>query len=989
MGSLIPRATAILLIILATAPPISAQFGKNKIQYDRFNWKIYASPHFDVHYYPEAEEFVEEVVSYAESAYLKISQDLDHELRFRVPLIIYKTHAEFEQTNIILSDIPEAVGAFAEPVQNRMVLPIDLPPDELYALIAHELTHIFEYSLLFEGNLGRAFRANPPTWFMEGLASYLADDETNLDRMAIRDAVVNNILPPIQALNVVTFLTYRYGHAVFDFIEQEHGKEGLRTFIFEFRKVLLSNNVGKAVQEAFGVDLDEFNRQFNRYLRKKYFPVLLEKKSPDDYGTEIGIRNPGVFTFSPTPSPSGELIAALSSVSRLELDLVVLSADDGEKVRNLTKGFTNRYQTLVAESFAGKRDVSWSPAGDLVAVFARRERGRVLLVYNALTGRLVHDIPLGDIGQGASPSFAPDGTRIAFEGNRGGVVDIFEIELETREIRNLTEDSFFDANPWYSPDGKQLLYNRRIGEFWKVFWVDLEDPSRKVQLTFGQSSDIQPSYSRDGNTIFFASDRSPYGVFNIYSLDLGSGEVRQFTDVVGGCFAPVELAEREGDRFLGFVSYYQGTFRLYRMPLAEPEAVITSEERLENPIDAEPFEPPLRLTLDESQKSPYKVRWDIDAPIVNVGVANDGTFIGDVILQFSDLLGDRRIQIIGSSIAGFSNFQAYYLNLKNRYNWGARVYDLRDFFVTASGRDQTQRATGGEFFFQLPLNRYYRLETAAGASDTSQDFLTIDPATGLTGFVELQEQYGVLRLDLVGDTTRYQSFGPFQGKRFRLGVLYGPNINSDVPEGLNVSEGDIVEYQMDFRAYRKATRRSLLAWRLAGIYNVGERVTYLPLGGINQLRGYEFREFFGSRVAWSNLEFRFPLADELRFPILSIVQIRGFFFFDVGAAWFEDNTWYDPDLNNVRIDPKTGQPIEFKFWDSENNRLQDGRAAYGLGFQFLFLGGLQFNWSWSNRLPYTQYVPVFDPLTFRVTDLVPTEIDGGGTRTDFYIIFDW
>ena len=56
--------------------------------------------------------------------------------------------------------------------------------------------------------------------------------------MAIRDAVVNNILPPIQTLNVVTFLTYRYGHAIFDYIEKEHGKEGLRSFLFEYRKVL-------------------------------------------------------------------------------------------------------------------------------------------------------------------------------------------------------------------------------------------------------------------------------------------------------------------------------------------------------------------------------------------------------------------------------------------------------------------------------------------------------------------------------------------------------------------------------------------------------------------------------------------------------------------------------------------------------------------------------------------------------------------------------
>jgi len=987
MSSLINRSIAIVLVAAAVTLPVSAQFGKNKIVYDRFDWRVYASPHFDVHYYPESEPFLDQIVSYAESAYLKISQDLDHELRFRVPLIVYKTHAEFEQTNVTLSEVPEAVGAFAEPVQNRMVLPIDLPPDELYALIAHELTHIFEYSLLFEGNLGRAFRASPPLWLMEGLASYLAKDESNLDRMAIRDAVVNNILPPVESLNVLSFLTYRYGHAIFDYIEQEHGKEGLRTFLFEFRKVLLSNNIGKAVEEAFGVDLAEFNREFARYLRRKYFPVLLEKQSPDHYGKEIGLHKPGVFTFSPTISPSGELIAALATPSRLELDLVVLSADDGKKIRNLTKGFTNRYRTLVAEAFSGKRDVSWSPAGDRVAVFARRENSRPLLIYNALTGKLVHDIKLDGISECASPAFSPDGERVAFEGNRNGVVDIFEIDLESREIRNLTDDDFFDANPWYSPDDGQLLYNRRIGENWKIFWVDLADPSRKVQLTFGQSSDIQPAYSRDGSRVFFSSDRSSDGVFNLYALDLASGEVQQFTDVVGGCFAPVELAERDGKPFLAFVAFYQGTFRLYRMPLDQPESTIASEERLESPVEAEPFEPPLRLTVDESQKSPYRVRWDVEAPIVNVGVTDDGRFLGDVAVQFSDLLGDQRVQIIGSTIAGYSNFQAIYFNLKRRLKWGGGFFDLRDYFVTVAGSDQIQRSTGGNFFIQYPFNRYYRIDTSVGFSDSSQDFVFTDPS-GFLGFATLKEQFGLFSVSLVGDTTRYQSFGPFQGKRLRIGVLYGLNLNSDIPEGLNVVEGDVLRYNLDFRAYKKATRRSVLAWRLAGIYNDGDRENYYGLGGINQLRGYDFRDFFGSRVAWSNLEFRFPLAEELRFPILSIQQIRGFMFLDVGAAWFSDNTWYDPELGVIRFDPQTGEPIKFKFWDSDNNRLQDGRASYGAGFQFFFLGGLQFNWAWSRRISHTEYVPMLDP-TGTFFELVPQKSRDTGTRMDFYIVFDW
>src|SRR5215510_10119258 len=89
----------IALAVLATAPA-SAQyyggFGQNKIAYGRFNWKVYKASHFDVYYYTESEPFLDDIVSYAESAYARLSKELDHELRFRIPLVIYKTHGEFE-----------------------------------------------------------------------------------------------------------------------------------------------------------------------------------------------------------------------------------------------------------------------------------------------------------------------------------------------------------------------------------------------------------------------------------------------------------------------------------------------------------------------------------------------------------------------------------------------------------------------------------------------------------------------------------------------------------------------------------------------------------------------------------------------------------------------------------------------------------------------------------------------------------------------------
>ena len=984
------RAVALgLMLGLLGASPAAAQaiayFGQNKIAYDRFDWKVYRAPHFDIYYYPASQPFLDDIISDAESAYVRLSKELDHELRFRVPLIIYKTHGEFEETNVTLDEVPEAVGAFAEPIQNRMVLPIDQPPDKLYELITHELTHIFQFSLFFEGYIGRALRARIPTWLVEGMASYFGQDEDTLDRMAIRDAVVNNYIPPIQALDQLSYLNYRFGHAVFDFIEQDYGKEGVRSFIYEYRKVLLSGNIEKAVKEAFGVNIDAFNRQFQRYLRLKYFPVLLEKKSPDDYGTEVGIREPGVYTFSPTLSPSGELVAALSS-PKMELDLVVLSAEDGKKVRNLTKGWTNKYRWLVSEAFSGRRDLSWSPAGDEIAVFVRKENARPLAIFNSVKGKLERIIPLPGIAQTSSPAFSPDGKKIAFEGNKDGIVDIFELDLTTKTIRNLTQDDDYDGNPWYAPDGTSILYNRRIGESWKIFSVDLSDPTRKTQLTFGASLDIQPSYSRDGKSVFFSSDREGFGVFNIFALDLASGEMKQYTDVVGGCFSPVEMAPRGAEPYLVFTAYYDGTFRTYKMAVKQPENKIGAETAAVGTVEAVPFEPPLKLKSDAENIKKYKLKWDLEAPSITVGVADDGTFLSNVGFQVSDLLGDHRVFLNYYSIADFSNFVVTYTNLKHRVRWGATVFDLRDYYLSTDGfnvdRQQVQRNTGFQFFLQFPLNRYYRFDVSAGGTNNSQDLFVGYQPNGTPVFQTVDDKFALVQANFVGDTTRFQSFGPFQGKRFEFGVTYGANLGSDLP-------GDVMDYHLDFRAYKQLTRRSLLAFRAVGVKQTGDRQVQYGVGGLNTLRGYDFRSFFGSNIVGGNIELRFPFVDEVRFPIGPIRNIRGFLFMDLGTAWLPNEVFYDPDIRNIRVTETSFgvvEPIPFEMWDNVNNRLQDLRGAYGMGFQFFFLGGLQFNWVWAKRLPYTRYVD--DPTTF-LFDPVPVKADTGSLQTEFYIAFDW
>src|SRR5437870_2230011 len=151
--SVLALVTALLLVAHASAAaaqtPFVPYFGKNKIHYDTFDWHIYTTDHFEIYYYPDIEPHLARIAGYAESAYQQISADLKHDLSFKVQMILFKTHSEFEQQNVAPPDASsEGVGAFAEPVRNRMLLPIDDPPDRLYGLITHELTHQFEFDII-------------------------------------------------------------------------------------------------------------------------------------------------------------------------------------------------------------------------------------------------------------------------------------------------------------------------------------------------------------------------------------------------------------------------------------------------------------------------------------------------------------------------------------------------------------------------------------------------------------------------------------------------------------------------------------------------------------------------------------------------------------------------------------------------------------------------------------------------------------------------
>ena len=973
------RFAALLVLVFLFAVP-AYPFGQNKIVYDTFKWNVYHSTHFDIYFYDEERPSLQRVVDAAESAYLDLSHKFNFQISKKIPLIFYATHSAFEQTNVMLNFLPEGVGAFAEPTRNRMVLPIDVPDDELSELIQHELTHIFEYEILFQGKFGKELTAGPPTWFMEGLASYMAEDEDSRDRMVLRDAVVNDRLPKI-SMDPQGYFAYRFGHAVFRFMQETYGWEGLRDFIYEYRNTL-GNSVDRALKRAFNVTPDEFDTRFRTWLRKQYLPALVAKGEPQEYGDPFKIdpNNPS-DEIAPVPSPSGDLLAAFTTYKE-DVDVVLFNIPERRLLKNLTSGYTRRYEYPVVQAFTigpvMGRDMAFAPNGDQIALFVKKERGRNLLLINALTGEIEHSIPM-KVEQQLSPAYSPDGKKIAFSAINGNQSDIFLYDVADGSLQNVTSDSFFDGAPVFSPDGQWLIYSSVGEKYAKLYRLNLANPKERYQLTSGDWNDIDAWFSPDGKRVFFASDKQTgrnvaaasdilesaenaarttgdtpkpdptnFAAFNIYALDLASGDLVQYTDVIGGCFTPVVFTGENNKERMVFSSFYKGQWRLYATNTDKPLHAAEKTTLPSAPIAAEArsvFHPTSEFFIDEEKIEKTKgFKLFVDNVDVNAGVTSDQLLVSRSTIYMSDMLGNRRFIASLDSVSSFSNFDFLYLDMQRRLNWGARVFDDRSFFLTRdqdTGRldsRQIYRNTGAMGLVSYPFTRYHRVD--AGLGYMSRDyyyprFFRVEGESEDRVFYEpRQDNFPILSTTFSGDSAVWKFFGPISGRRYQLSAAYAP----DTKDGGALS-GDLT---LDWREYKQLSSRTLLAARLYAAWSDGNAPNFYYFGGLNTLRGYDFRTLIGQHAGFANFEFRFPLVDVLATPVVVLQQIRGVVFFDIGAAHFD------------------GRPFAFK----RDGRLADAKAAVGWGLSFN-LFGLQLNWDFAKRY-----------------DFKDTE---GGFRTSFWI----
>lgn len=716
------------LLVLLNVPAAQAQyFGRNKVQWEAFDFKVLQTEHFDIYYYDQEADVVNDIARMSERWYARLSRVFNHSFR-KKPIVLYANSADFHQTTTTGGMIGEGTGGFTDAFMNRVVLPLTGDYAENDHVLGHEMVHVFQYDIAASANQQRRRFALEalPLWIIEGMAEYFSKGRVDpLTSMWIRDATIHDRLPDIRELTRDSrYFPYRYGQAVMAYIGARFGDEAV------VRYFLAAGMVGieEGVERAVGVNAKQLFADWAAASRELYEPVV-QGRTQDLGNPIIGVkptppapraegqkrprRRRGMteLNVGPALSPDGRYVAFLSARELFSIDLFLADAKTGKIIRRLVSSDRDpHFESLRFIESAG----AWAPDGRRLA-FITFSKGDNFLSIVDVESRRVEHMAVQGLEAITNVAWSPDGKTIALAGQTTGVSDLFLYDVDSKQVRRLTNDKFADLQPAWSPDGRTLAFVTDRGQdsileqlrFTEMRLATIDIGTGQVSLlsAFAGAKHINPQFGPDGSLYFIAN---PEGVPDVYRMTMPAGSLSRITHVDTGVAGITDMspaltvASRSGD--IAFSLFEDDNYNIYALPANSPGVPGSAPPALaDNTAPRAALLPPLRSTgseitgylmrpeeglppastqFVERNYSPDLHLAYLGPPTLGVGVGEFGFGAGgSVTAFFSDILGQHNVgftfqggggsgtQSITEQLGG----ELFYLNQTRRLNWGADI----------------------------------------------------------------------------------------------------------------------------------------------------------------------------------------------------------------------------------------------------------------------------------------------------------------------------
>jgi len=874
-------------------------FGQNKVQYREFDWSYIQSSHFDIYFYGEEQDLAEFTADIAEEAYEQISIHLRWNLKKRVTILVYNSHNEFQQTNVVGTYMREGIGGVTELFKNRVIFPFEGNYDQFRHVIHHELVHAMINDMVYGGNMqsiiSNKTRLRIPLWVNEGLAEFLSSNwETKAD-MTLRDIAIHERIPTINDLNY--YMAYKGGQSVWRFITLKYGREKVGEI---FKAMKQTQSAEKGFERAIGMKWEDLTIQWHKFLKKEYWPDIADRTPLEEMAKSLTDhkKDHNYYNVSPALSPDGSKVAVLSDHNG-HFNIRLLDALSGEEIRTIVKGSRSVNFEELKWLHPG---ITWSPDSRKIAFAAKAGKSDVIHIVDAKTGK-TEKIPINLDGV-FSAAWSPSGDKIAFVGNKGNASDLYLLDITEKSYLQLTNDPFSDSNPSWNYDGSQIAfvsdrgtivdgnYQGKMSEHdytqSDIYIVDIQS-NQVNQITDTPHKEDYPVWANTQNSLFYTSDEK--GVWNLWrkNMDDLSSNAYPISNVLTGL---QQLSLSQDDELLIFSGYAGTGWDIYSLskPLELEKVSVLETQFIKNQSLSTESISDLRMNKrkkvedssgdysswifaphyetynvsiagNDSNEKPllaiedslvdgrhiphaYKTRFTLDMIAGNLSISNVFGATGMTYFSFSDILGDHQLAFGTEMVLTLENsdYMFYYGYLKNKTDYHFNASQTANFFSVGYSEEGSQligrlRNYGATGFISHPFSRYQRFDFGFSLQKASYSIMKQVPVD--MGGGQYQYQYQTVSEEGFSAVIPSMSWIFDNSTMGYTGPIDGfrQNVSLALSPGWGSDKIQFQTFKWDSRKYFLFGRDYTLAGRFYYGGSIGENAQKFFMGGIPYLIG--------------------------------------------------------------------------------------------------------------------------------------------------------
>lgn len=444
------------LAIVSQAQVNSVEFGKNRVQYQKFKWKYYQTENFNTYFSQDGLGLGKYVAQIAEHELPGIEEFVEYGLQRRTNIVVYNNFDEMQQSNIGLGIDWQNTGGVTKLVNNKMLLYFDGNHENLRRQVRQGIARVLVENILFGDDLGE-FAANQtlldlPKWLTDGYIEYAAENwSPSLDddlRSVMLSGKYNNFYQfAFEKPNLA-------GHSFWKYIADKYGKNKVTYFLYLSR---IYRNVNNASQKVTKKKFKEVLADFMQEVPQQYYKDIRGRRNAPkgQLGVSETIGKKDFIRFNANPNPKSFTYA-------------VVEYKQGVYKIVLNENFVNRKILLKFGSRSVEDEknpnypiLAWDGKGTRLAVLYSYHGKINLFVYDVVNRIKVVKQELPMFNQVQDMKYMLDANTLIFSGIRSGQTDIYVYKIDKQSYDQITNDVYDDLDPSFVafPNKTGIIYS--------------------------------------------------------------------------------------------------------------------------------------------------------------------------------------------------------------------------------------------------------------------------------------------------------------------------------------------------------------------------------------------------------------------------------------------------------------------------------------------------------------------------------------------------